>query len=45
MLNNSFSIGNVSGIVYDSVVKFGIFLPFSRTMESEADYLGMGFMN
>ena len=45
MLNKSFTIGNVSGNVYDSVVKFGIFLPFSRTMESEADYLGMGFMN
>ena len=45
MLNKSFTIGNASGKVYDSVVKFGIFLPFSRTMESEADYLGMGFMN
>ena len=45
MLNKSFTIGNVSRNVYDSVVKFGIFLPFSRTMESEADYLGMGFMN
>ena len=45
MLNKSFTIGNVSGNVYDSVVKYGIFLPFSRTMESEADYLGMGFMN
>ena len=45
MLNKSFTIGNASGKVYDSVVKFGIFLPFSRTMESEADYLGMGFMH
>ena len=45
MLNKSFTIGNVSVNVYDSVVKFGLFLPFSRTMESEADYLGMGFMN
>ena len=45
LLNKSFKIGNVGGNVYNSVVKFGIFLPFSRRMESEADYLGMGFMN
>ncbi len=45
LLNKSFKVGNVGGNVYNSVVKYGIFLPFSRTMESEADYLGMGFMN
>ncbi len=45
MLNQSFRIGNIQGNVYDSVVKYGIFLPFSRNMESEADYLGMAFMN
>jgi predicted Zn-dependent protease len=45
LLNRSFRIGNVGGNVYNSVVKYGIFLPFSRNMESEADYLGMGFMN
>tara|TARA_Y100001970_G_scaffold260875_1_gene343376 strand:- start:243 stop:1160 length:918 start_codon:yes stop_codon:yes gene_type:complete len=45
LLNKSFRVGNVGGNVYNSVVKYGIFLPFSRTMESEADYLGMGFMN
>ena len=45
LLNRSFKVGNVQGNVYGSIVKFGIFLPFSRTMESEADYLGMGFMN
>jgi len=45
LLNKSFKVGNVSANVYNSVVKYGIFLPFSRTMESEADYLGMGFMN
>ena len=45
LLNTSFRVGNVGGNVYNSVVKYGIFLPFSRTMESEADYLGMGFMN
>ena len=39
------SSGNVGGNVYNSVVKYGIFLPFSRNMESEADYLGMAFMN
>ena len=45
LLNKSFKVGNVGGNVYNSVVKYGIFLPFSRRMESEADYLGMGFMN
>tara|TARA_A100001035_G_C27392091_1_gene324740 strand:- start:101 stop:547 length:447 start_codon:yes stop_codon:yes gene_type:complete len=45
LLNKSFRVGNVGGNVYNSVVKYGIFLPFSRRMESEADYLGMGFMN
>ena len=45
ILNKSFNVGNVGGNVYNSVVKYGIFLPFSRTMESEADYLGRGFMN
>ena len=45
LLNKSFRVGNIGGNVYNSVVKYGIFLPFSRTMESEADYLGMGFMN
>ena len=45
LLNRSFRIGNVGGNVYNSVVKYGIFLPFSRNMESEADYLGMAFMN
>ena len=45
LLNKSFKVGNVGGNVYNSVVKYGIFLPFSRNMESEADYLGMAFMN
>ena len=45
LLNKSYRLGNVGGNVYNSVVKYGIFLPFSRTMESEADYLGMGFMS
>ena len=37
LLNKSFRVGNVGGNVYNSVVKYGIFLPFSRKMESEAD--------
>ena len=45
LLSRSFRIGNVGGNVYNSIVKYGIFLPFSRNMESEADYLGMAFMN
>ena len=31
--------------IYNNVVQFGIMLPFSRTMESEADYMGLAFMN
>ena len=31
--------------IYNSVLQFGIMLPFSRTMESEADYMGLVFMN
>ena len=31
--------------VFGDLIKYGIFLPYSRKMESEADYLGMGFMN
>ena len=31
--------------IYNSVLQFGIMLPFSRTMESEADYMGLAFMN
>ena len=31
--------------IYNNVVRFGIMLPFSRTIESEADYMGLAFMN
>mgnify|MGYP006117400221 CR=1 FL=1 len=31
--------------IYNNIVQFGIMLPFSRTMESEADYMGLAFMN
>ena len=31
--------------VYEGVINFGILLPFSRNMESEADYMGLVFMN
>ena len=31
--------------IYNSVLQFGVMLPFSRTMESEADYMGLAFMN
>ena len=31
--------------IYSGIVQFGIMLPFSRTMESEADYMGLVFMN
>ena len=31
--------------IYNNIVQFGIMLPFSRTMESEADFMGLVFMN
>ena len=31
--------------IYSSLVNYGILLPFSRSMESEADYMGLVFMN
>ena len=31
--------------IYNRVLQFGVMLPFSRTMESEADYMGLAFMN
>ena len=31
--------------IYNNIVQFGIMLPFSRKMESEADYMGLAFMN
>ena len=31
--------------IYNNIVQFGIMLPFSRTMESEADYMGLAFMS
>ena len=45
LLNKNWKIGNIGGNAYNDIVNYGIFLPFSRKMESEADYLGMGFMN
>jgi len=31
--------------IFNNVLHFGIMLPFSRTMESEADYMGLAFMS
>mgnify|MGYP006102421563 CR=1 FL=1 len=45
LLNKKWKIGNFGGNAYNDIANYGIFLPFSRKMESEADYLGMGFMN
>ena len=45
LLNKRWRIGNIGGNAYNDIANYGIFLPFSRKMESEADYLGMGFMN
>ena len=36
---------NENSDIYNNIVQFGIMLPFSRTMESEADYMGLAFMN
>ena len=45
LLSKKWRVGNFGGNAYNDIVTYGIFLPFSRKMESEADYLGMGFMN
>ena len=45
LLNKNWKIRNIGGNAYNDIVNYGIFLPFSRKMESEADYLGMSFMN
>ena len=45
LLSKNWKIGSIGGNAYNDIVNYGIFLPFSRKMESEADYLGMGFMN
>ena len=47
LLNKTYE-NNIMGqrsSVFGDLIKYGIFLPYSRKMESEADYLGMGFMN
>ena len=31
--------------LYGDILNYGVLLPFSRTMESEADYMGLAFMN
>ena len=36
---------NSRASLFGDLIKYGIFLPYSRKMESEADYLGMGFVN
>ena len=46
LLNQAYkNIQGKSKSVFGDLIKYGIFLPYNRKMESEADYLGMGFMN
>ncbi len=37
-------VGDVAGMGYDATMKLGVLLPYSRTQEYEADYVGMLYM-
>lgn len=45
MLRKNLDILGMNINLYGSLVNYGILLPFSRNMESEADYMGLVFMN
>ena len=45
ILRKNIGLLGVNINVYSSLVNYGILLPFSRSMESEADYMGLVFMN
>ena len=45
MLRKNLDILGMNINIYGSLVNYGILLPFSRNMESEADYLSLVFMN
>lgn len=45
MLRKNLNVLGMNINLYGSLVNYGILLPFSRNMESEADYMGLVFMN
>ena len=45
LLNKSINLLGNNINIYDSILNYGVLLPFSRTMETEADYMGLAFMN
>ena len=45
LLNKTYKLLGSNRGIYSDIVNYGVLLPFSRTMESEADYMGLAFMN
>ena len=45
LLNKSYKLLGETRSLYGDILNYGVLLPFSRTMESEADYMGLVFMN
>ena len=45
ILRKNVKLSGININIYGSLVNYGILLPFSRNMESEADYMGLIFMN
>ena len=45
LLNKTYNLLGSDRSIYNDIINYGVLLPFSRTMESEADYMGLTFMN
>ena len=45
ILNKTYNLLGSNRSIYNDVINYGVLLPFSRTMESEADYMGLTFMS
>ena len=45
LLNKTHNLLGSDRSIYNDIINYGVLLPFSRTMESEADYMGLTFMN
>ena len=45
ILNKRYKFLGSNRSIYNDIINYGVLLPFSRTMESEADYMGVAFMS
>ena len=45
ILNKTYNLLGSNRSIYNDIINYGVLLPFSRTMESEADYMGVTFMS